>query len=120
MGTNGYDCVVIPGALKSSAGAMQGRDKICGRSRGLVTAEGAESAATICSRQCPFTIQFLSDSYEFVRSNEIDFSQDDRISPRMVYLGERSHGNRQRVPAHLHPDVNELLNNPCKSISRSP
>ena len=66
MGTNGYDCVVIPGALKSSAGAEQGRDKICGRSKGLVTAEGAESAATICSRQCPFTIQFLSDSYEFV------------------------------------------------------
>ena len=82
MGTNGYDCVVIPGALKSSAGAEQGRDKICGRSKGLVTAEGADqAAATICSRQCPFTIQFLSDSYEFVRNKEINFSQDDRIPP---------------------------------------
>ena len=84
MGTNGYDCVVIPGALKSSAGAEQGRDKICGRSKGLVTAgegEAAETAATICSRQCPFTIQFLSDSYEFVRNKEINLRKADRILP---------------------------------------
>ena len=65
LGTNGYDCVVIPGALKSSEGAIQGRDKLCGRSKGLVTAD-MEAAATICSRQCPFSIQFLSDNYEFV------------------------------------------------------
>ena len=67
LGTNGYDCVVIPGALKSSEGAIQGRDKLCGRSKGLVTADTEDAAAaTICSRQCPFSIQFLSDNYEFV------------------------------------------------------
>ena len=73
MGTNGYDCVVIPGALKSSAGAIQGRDKLCGRSKGLVTSGDMETAATICSRQCPFTIQFLSDTYEFVSTIEVNF-----------------------------------------------
>ena len=70
MGTNGYDCVVIPGALKSDEGAVQGRDKLCGRSKGLVT-QSNMPAATICSKKTPFSIQFLSDNYEFV-STEID------------------------------------------------
>ena len=66
--TAGYDCVLIPGALQSATGNVQGKDKICGRSAGLVTANGGAASKTVCSKRCPFAISFLSDSFEFIEA----------------------------------------------------
>ena len=48
MQTSGYDCVLIPGALKATNTAIVGTENICGRSAGLVTVNGATST-TVCS-----------------------------------------------------------------------
>ena len=48
MQTDGYDCVLIPGALKATNTAIVGTENICGRSAGLVTATGMTST-TVCS-----------------------------------------------------------------------
>ena len=47
MKTTGYDCVLIPGALKATT-SIAGEENICGRSAGLVTANGMTST-TVCS-----------------------------------------------------------------------
>jgi len=64
MQTTGYDCVLIPGALKATNTAIVGTENICGRSAGLVTVNGMTST-TVCSKTCPFKISFLSDAYEY-------------------------------------------------------
>ena len=48
--TMGYDCIVIPGAVKATAAsAVVTATKQCGRSKGLITADGG-NAATVCSK----------------------------------------------------------------------
>ena len=49
MQTSGYDCVLIPGALKATNTAIVGTENICGRSAGLVTVNGMTST-TVCSK----------------------------------------------------------------------
>jgi hypothetical protein len=49
-GTNGYDCLIIPGAEKPTANAELTPDMFCGRSMGLVTLTSGTPAATICSK----------------------------------------------------------------------
>jgi hypothetical protein len=44
----GYDCVHIPGAVKTGTIGTVKDSNICGRSNGLVTAAGT-TAATVCS-----------------------------------------------------------------------
>ena len=97
--TNGFDCIVIPGASKT-AGTDLAFDKQCGRSKGLITADGG-SGKTVCSKYRqyilefhfinnkeileiwntyrlpfhfsakaqPFRLQFLSDQFEFVEGD---------------------------------------------------
>ncbi len=49
MGTNGYDCLIIPGAEKASNSEIK-PDMFCGRSMGLVSnAMDGKPAVTICS-----------------------------------------------------------------------
>ena len=48
MATNGFDCIVIPGAEKQTDGAMIKGTKQCGRSKGLVTADDGANK-TVCS-----------------------------------------------------------------------
>jgi len=80
-GTLGYDCLVIPGALLGTASAAFtanaiGADRFCGESKGLATkAAGDDSATaskTICTKQEPFSIQFLTDQWEAVNEAKVD------------------------------------------------
>ena len=64
VGTSGFDCVQIPGAVKMAANTVLSFNALCGRSAGLVTAKGT-NAMTVCSLQMPFNIRFLSDNFEF-------------------------------------------------------
>ena len=51
MGTNGFDCVMIPGAEKSVAPSTAlAFNAFCGKSAGLVTVKGM-TAKTICCKQ---------------------------------------------------------------------
>ena len=52
--TSGFDCIVIPGASKTG-GSEVIATKQCGRSKGIVTAQGGASA-TVCSKQIIYTI----------------------------------------------------------------
>lgn len=61
--TLGWDCVMIPGALKKSDNAMK-YSLICGQLKGLVTADASTTNATVCSKKTPFMIQFFSDDTE--------------------------------------------------------
>ena len=119
----GYDHVTIPGALKSSTGAIQGKDKLCGRSVGLVTTKSGTTAATICSRRTPFSVQFLSDNYEFVSGLFYRMVLRVGLLPLVPsvfsstwfdfvchsFTGDRGRQDRRGLPPHLHPVVHELL-----------
>lgn len=66
MGTNGYDCVIIPGASKGTANKMDVQaSEFCGRQLATAALGEAKPAATVCSMVVPFQIRFLSDSFEF-------------------------------------------------------
>ena len=54
--TNGFDCIVIPGASKT-AGTDLAFDKQCGRSKGLITADGG-SGKTVCSKYRQHILEF--------------------------------------------------------------
>ena len=54
--TNGFDCIVIPGASKT-AGTDLAFDKQCGRSKGLITADGG-SGKTVCSKYRQYILEF--------------------------------------------------------------
>ena len=43
----GYDCILIPGALKASDSALKS-PKICGSQMGLITATGTTNATVCC------------------------------------------------------------------------
>ena len=43
----GYDCIMIPGALKATDSALKS-PKICGSKMGLITATGTTSATVCC------------------------------------------------------------------------
>ena len=48
-GANGYDCVIIPGARKTTTAMKLGLpSRICGRSQGLVTMSTGMMPKTIC------------------------------------------------------------------------
>ncbi len=64
--TSGFDCAIIPVAVKMTANTALPHNAFCGRSAGLVVAKGT-TAATVCSQHMPFSIRFLSDQYEFRR-----------------------------------------------------
>lgn len=62
----GYDCILIPGAVKASDSAIKS-PKICGSQMGLITATGTTSV-TVCSKTYPFRIIFKSDNYEYSKA----------------------------------------------------
>ena len=53
-GANGYDCVTIPGAVKTTGviTVMPLATRLCGRDAGLVSVTGI-TAKTICSKSQP-------------------------------------------------------------------
>ncbi|TRY80428.1 hypothetical protein TCAL_15495 [Tigriopus californicus] len=63
-----FDCLIIPGALNPTMLSKQGMfDEFCGRSAGIQnTGEsvGADLNKTVCSARQPFSVRFLSDSFE--------------------------------------------------------
>ncbi len=62
--TKGFDCVVIPGAMKMPPStAVPLTSRFCGRGIGLRTNMATPTAATVCSSA--FNIRFLSDTFEF-------------------------------------------------------
>jgi len=63
----GYDCILIPGAVKAADSAIKS-PKICGSKMGLITATGTTNAS-VCSKSYPFRIIFKSDGYEFSAAN---------------------------------------------------
>jgi len=66
MKTTGYDCVIIPGALKGTANNMDVMaSEFCGRQLATAALGAAKPAATVCSMTVPFQVRFLSDSFEF-------------------------------------------------------
>jgi len=74
LATLGYDCVIIPGASKKTAGVntagqpTNGDLKIsefCGRQLGThLSTVTLGARATVCSRVIPFQLRFLSDNFE--------------------------------------------------------
>ena len=52
IGTKGYDCVQIPGALKALTTTMMGHSMLCGRSKGLGSLPTGVAAVTVC---CEYT-----------------------------------------------------------------
>jgi len=77
-GTLGYDCLVIPGALKSEASVAfadnaAGADRFCGESKGLASLDaGTGPSLTICTKQEPFSIQFITDHFEAFNEAKVD------------------------------------------------
>jgi len=73
-GTKGYDCLQIPGAAKGencdpfTSADIKNADRFCGNSAGLATKKSAlgdgTNTGTICTKQDPFSLQFLTDSLE--------------------------------------------------------
>lgn len=61
MKTNGYDCVIIPGAVNLMNVPVS--PQICGQTLG--TMDNMAAAATVCTRVEPFKIIFHSDGFEF-------------------------------------------------------
>lgn len=51
--TNGYDCLVIPGAEKAADGIAAKGTKQCGRSKGVFTVDGG-THGTVCSKYSCF------------------------------------------------------------------
>jgi len=73
MGTNGYDCLQIPGAQSGTMCAQWGTDsainanRFCGNSGGLAKQKDAAAAAntaTVCTKSDPFSLSFLTDQFE--------------------------------------------------------
>eukprot|EP00095_Tigriopus_kingsejongensis_P003561 maker-scaffold877_size102761-snap-gene-0.12 protein:Tk03561 transcript:maker-scaffold877_size102761-snap-gene-0.12-mRNA-1 annotation:"PREDICTED: uncharacterized protein LOC100161421" len=59
----GFDCVIIPGARKSTDTAKMAAVAICGNGMGLVSAT-MMGPKTICTNRQPFNLRFRSDGYE--------------------------------------------------------
>ena len=62
MGTKGYDCVLIPGALKSDAtspiATAIGATMFCGQSKGLGSKKSGDASKTVCCKSvCTFIQQ---------------------------------------------------------------
>merc|ERR1712110_211325 len=78
MGTKGYDCLLIPGALKTDltpigvAANAFGATMFCGQSKGLGTVKSGTASKTICSKTEPFRIQFVSDGIESLNEGKAD------------------------------------------------
>ena len=79
MGTKGYDCVLIPGALKSDAtspiGTAIGATMFCGQSKGLGSKKSGDASKTVCCKSvCTFIqhhiqivyIGFMKSFYSFL------------------------------------------------------
>merc|ERR1711935_871472 len=76
--TSGYDCVMIPAPSKEADPmGMLKAVNVCGRAVGLVTIGMGTTSASICSRQVPFQIRFLSDAFEFGQEEGTDGTADD-------------------------------------------
>jgi len=70
---NGYDCVNIPGAVKSTAKRSELAGNFCGR---LLVSENSKEVAdikTICTTRAPFYIRFRSDPYEYADAAMSEF-----------------------------------------------
>merc|ERR1719273_2182870 len=70
LGTlGGYDCLMIPGAVKKADSALLPASN-CGGGAGLVGEDAAAAAktSTLCSKSYPFRISFYSDKYEMFKT----------------------------------------------------
>eukprot|EP00093_Oithona_nana_P004333 04333.XXX_140302_138918_1 [CDS] Oithona nana genome sequencing. len=63
MGTKGYDCVIIDGAVKNTNDMKGLGERFCGRQ--LVSNDMDMASKTICSARVPFSLRFVSDHFEF-------------------------------------------------------
>ena len=70
MGTKGYDCVLIPGALKTDltpigvAANAFGATMFCGQSKGLGTVKSGTASKTICCKSvCTFIQHYVQIVY---------------------------------------------------------
>lgn len=83
VATLGYDCVVIPGALKSTDMEMMAGSQICGRSKGLATMPTATMAKTVCSKELE----------EYIRGLRVRFPKGEKYNLRtssVVNIVQRS------------------------------
>ena len=59
MGTKGYDCVRIPGALRSDLSPIAtaiGATAFCGQSKGLGSKKDGDASKTICCKFFKFNL----------------------------------------------------------------
>ena len=68
MGTKGYDCVIIDGAVKNTNDMKGIGERFCGRQ--LVSADMAMESKTVCSARTPFSLRFVSDHFEFTEEKK--------------------------------------------------
>ena len=79
MSAEGFDCLVLPGAVNPMTTSLVFKTQFCGNKKGIGT---IDAALTVCSKFCainisvavqifpilgdrqPFNIRFLSDSFE--------------------------------------------------------
>jgi len=70
MQTMGFDCLIIPGAMKADLSPLEksitAANMFCGQEKGLGSKKDGTSdpGVTICTKQVPFSVQFLSDAIE--------------------------------------------------------
>jgi len=80
--TEGYDCLVIPGAKKTAATTGGTASQICGN---LVATVSGMDIMTICSMRCPFSIQFATDNWEY-NNAAISEGMRDNVGFKLTYI----------------------------------
>jgi len=74
----GYDCVIIAGAEKATGAKLLGSN-FCGRALASETSAAAgKDLKTVCSKATPFSIRFVSDSYEFGMAAPMEIARDNK------------------------------------------
>jgi len=84
--TFGPDCVIIPGAVKTT-NVVASNNNILGQFCGgtLVTIDAGAIAATVCTDRTPFTIMFASDNWEWAVAMRECVDNNDNNGFRLQY-----------------------------------
>ncbi|TRY79933.1 hypothetical protein TCAL_13834, partial [Tigriopus californicus] len=64
LADQGFDCIIIPGLMKSAAPNERLGDSMCGHNAGLVDVPVGADSVTVCSTRQPFNVRFRSDTFE--------------------------------------------------------
>jgi len=72
--TMGFDCLQIPGAFKSAIAANVIPNSFCGARLNFqaATAIGTAISGSICTRQTPFQVNFITDGYTVAIANTVN------------------------------------------------